>query len=180
MSAMPTLILDPLPVELEKLLEKRRRMGADRHDEIWEGVYHMVPAVGMPHSDIAYQLTRLLDAPVRAAGLRASLEFNLGEGIEDFRIPDLGVHRERVGGTWLSTAAIAVEILSPNDEAWQKLPFYAEHNVDELLYVNPAERSVTWMVLRDGEYQRVERSCLIDLGAAELAERIDWPPQPVS
>jgi len=176
MPTMPTLVLDPLPAELEELIERRRRWGADRHDEIWEGVYHMVPAVGMPHSNIAYQLTRLLDAAVRAAGLQASLEFNLGEGIDDFRIPDLGVHRKLGTGTWIPTAAIVVEILSPNDEAWQKLQFYAEHHVDELLYVDPAEQSVTWMALRDGEYEGVERSGLIDLSAAELAERIDWPP----
>lgn len=173
---MPTLILDPPPHLFEELLEHRRRMGADRHDEVWKGVYHMVPSPGLPHSFVGQQLAVLLDAPARAAGMRVSLEFNAGESVEDFRVPDLGVHRDLGAGTWVPTAVIAVEILSPTDEAWQKLPFYAEHGIDELLFVDPAERSVTWMALRGEEYEPIERSEVIDLGAAELAERIDWPP----
>jgi len=37
--------------------------------------------------------------------------------------------------------------------------------------------SVTWMALGEGEYRPVDHSQLIDLGASELAERIDWPPE---
>jgi Uma2 family endonuclease len=174
---MRTLVLDPQPVELEELLERRRRMGGDRHDEVWEGVYHMVPGPNAPHSFIAHQVSVLLDAPARAAGLRVGSEFNLGDGEDDFRVPDLGVHRELRTGVWVPTAAIVVEILSPEDEAWQKLPFYAEHRVDELLIVDPAGRSVTWLALSDGEYRPIDRSGLVDLGASELAERIEWPPE---
>jgi Uma2 family endonuclease len=174
---MPTLILDPPPAGLEELLEQRRRMGADRHDEVWEGVYHMVPGPNAPHSFAAQQLAVLLDAPARAAGLHVSLEFNIGLDKDNYRVPDLGVHRERRPGVWIPTAAIVVEILSPTDEAWQKLPFYAERGVDELLFVDPATRSVTWMALGEGEYRPVDRSQLIDLDASELAQRIDWPPE---
>jgi hypothetical protein len=174
---MPTLILDPPPPQFEELLEQRRRMGADRHDEIWEGVYHMVPGPGTPHSFLAHDLAVLLDAPARAAGLRVGLEFNVGYGLENFRVPDMGVHRVQHTGTWVPTAAIVVEIPSPTDEAWQKLPFYAEHGVEELLYVDPAARAVSWMALRDGRYEPIERSEVIALGAAELAEQIDWPPE---
>jgi Uma2 family endonuclease len=175
-SAMRTLVLDP-PPELEDLLERRRRMGGDRHDEVWEGVYHMVPGPDAPHSFVAQQLAVLLDAPARAAGMYVGMEFNVGLGVEDFRVPDLGVHRELRSGTWVPTAAIVVEILSPTDEAWQKLPFYAERVINELLFVDPADRSVTWLALQDGEYRPVKRSQLIDLGASELAQRIDWPPE---
>lgn len=173
---MPTLILDPPPAGLEELLEQRRRMGGDRHDEVWGGVYHMVPGPNIPHSLIAHQVSVLLDAPARAAGLRVSLEFNVGLGVDDFRVPDLGVHRELRSETWVPTAAIVVEILSPTDEAWQKLPFFAQRGVDELLFVDPADQSVTWLALSEGEYQPVEHSAVIDLGASQLAERIDWPP----
>lgn len=68
-----------------------------------------------------------------------------------------------------------MEILSPDDDSWQKLPFYAAHDVDEVLIVDPDERRVHWLALAEGEYQPVERSGLIDLGAAALAQRIDWP-----
>ncbi len=174
---MPTLILDPPPAGLEELLEQRRRMGADRHDEVWEGVYHMVPGPNAPHSFAAQQLAVLLDAPARASGLHVSVAFNVGLGKDNFRVPDLGIHRERQTGVWIPTAAIVVEILSPTDEAWQKLPFYAERGVDELVFVDPATRSVTWMTLGEDDYRPVDHSRLIDLGASELAERIDWPPE---
>ncbi len=60
-------------------------------------------------------------------------------------------------------------------KAGRSLPFYAEHHVDEVLIVDPAGRAVAWSALRDGEYQPVQRSGLIDLGPIELAEQLDWP-----
>jgi len=102
-------------------------------------------------------------------------EFNLGESERDFRVPDGGLHRTGGWGTWAPTAAIVIEILSPGDETWEKLPFYGAHQVDELLIVNPADRRVSWLALDRGEYRPVEHSNLIDLGPADLAERIDWP-----
>jgi len=56
-----------------------------------------------------------------------------------------------------------------------KLDFYAAHGVEELLIVGPAERTVSWMGLERGEYKHVKRSRLIELGADELAQQIDWP-----
>ena len=63
----------------------------------------------------------------------------------------------------------------PDDESLQKLPFFAAHDVDEVLLVDPAERTVTWLGLREGAYEPIERSALIELGPAELAAQIDWP-----
>ncbi len=45
---------------------------------------------------------------------------------------------------------MVVEIPSPGDETWHKLPFYAAHDVDEVLIVDPAEQTVTWLGLREG------------------------------
>jgi Uma2 family endonuclease len=76
---------------------------------------------------------------------------------------------------WHPTAALVVEIISPGDESWEKLLFYAAHHVDEVLIVDPDTRQVHWLGLAGDEYQPIERSALIDLGPAELAQRIDWP-----
>jgi Uma2 family endonuclease len=172
---MPTLVMDPPPAEFEALVERRRQLGLDHHDEMWEGVYHMAPAPNAPHSFAGYQLAVLLNDPAGAAGLYVGLEFNLGVQ-DDHRIPDLGVHRERPTGPWVATAALVVEIISPGDESWEKLPFYAAHDVDEMLIVDPATHSVDWLGLKDGEYRPIERSGLIDLGVSDLVEQIDWPP----
>ncbi len=173
---MSTLVLGTPPPELEALLERRRRAGVDRLDEVWQGVRHMVPGPSLEHARIATQLTLLLDAPARDGGLLLAMhEFNLGESEHDFRVPDGGLHRPGAAGLWLSTAALVVEIRSSGDETWQKLPFYAARDVDEVLIVDPTERTVTWLGLREGQYEPVERSGLIELGPAELAEQLDWP-----
>jgi Uma2 family endonuclease len=173
---MPTLVLGTPPPELEALLKRRRRAGADRLDEVWQGVHHVVPGPSLEHARVATQLTLLLDAPAREGGLLLAMhEFNLGESEHDFRVPDGGLHRPGATGVWLSTAALVVEILSPDDETWQKLPFYAVHDVDEVVIVDPVERTVAWLGLRDGAYHPIQRSGLIELGPAELVEQIDWP-----
>jgi Uma2 family endonuclease len=171
---MRTLVLDPPPAQLQELLEHRRQVGVDRHDEVWGGVYHMIPAPNAAHSLVAQQLAVLLDGPARAAGLLVSADFNLGAE-SDFRVPDLGVHDDQPTGTWIATAAIVVEILSPQDETREKLPFYAEHGVDELLIVDPTRRSVEWLARHENEYRPADASKIIDLGATELASLIDWP-----
>jgi Uma2 family endonuclease len=171
-----TLVLDPYAYELDALQERRRVSGLDRLDEVWEGVLHMVPAPSSEHARIAQQLAVAFDGPARAAGLVPALhEFNLGDSEHDYRVPDGGLLHACAGGVWLHTAALVVEIVSPGDEAWQKLAFYAAHRVSEVLIVDPAERALHWLALTGGEYRAAERSGVIDLGAAELAERIEWP-----
>jgi Uma2 family endonuclease len=176
LSVMRTLLSDPPPAEVQEALERRRRSGADRHDEVWEGVLHMMPTPSGAHMDVQQQLAVLLDAPARAAGLFPRIGgVNIGDA-EDYRVPDGVLQRERRSGVWHPTAALVVEILSPGDETLDKLPFYAAHHVDELLIVDPQQRSVDWLALKAGEYRAVQRSGLIDVGMAELVDRIDWPP----
>ena len=136
----------------------------------------MVPAPSGEHAEIVQQLAEILGPLARAAGLVAAMgDFNLGESERDYRVPDGGVHRHRPRGVWHPTAALVVEIVSPGDETWDKLPFYAAHHVDEVLIVDLAERQVQWLTLRDGNYLSLERGGLLDLGPDALAERIDWP-----
>jgi Uma2 family endonuclease len=85
------------------------------------------------------------------------------------------LHRESGWGTYASTAALVVEILSPGDETWEKLAFYAAHEVDELIVVDPDQRTVHWLALASTGYGDVQRSAVIDLGPVELADRLDWP-----
>ena len=157
------------------MLRRRRQAGVDRLDEVWEGVRHLVPGPSFEHASVSHQSAVLLGPHARAAGLLPTMRFTLGESEHDFRVPDAGLHRPGATGVWQSTAAMVVEVLSLDDESRQKLPFFAAHQVDEVVLVDPDERTVTWLALRDGAYEPVERSGLIELGPAELAARIDWP-----
>ena len=160
---MRTLIPDPPPAEIEAVLERRRKTGADRHDEVWEGVLHMAPAARSSHGDVQAQVLVLLNGPARRAGLVPILEFNLG-GPNDFRVPDGGLRRERGDATYLPTATLVVEIVSPGDETWEKLPFYAKCQVQEVWLVEPKTRLVEVYVLRDSSYELVHGDAAPRLG----------------
>jgi Uma2 family endonuclease len=174
---MATLVLDPQPAEIDALIEYRRRLDLDHYDEVWEGVLHMNPPPTGEHQYVLQQLSVLLGPLARDVGLVAVVnEFGLGrEGKDNYRVPDGGLHRTLPRGAYQSTAALVIEIVSPGDESWDKLPFYAAHEVDEGLIIDPAEHAVHWLGRSGREYLPIERSGLIDLGPIELAERIDWP-----
>lgn len=173
---MTTLVRDPEPVEIQQLRERRERLGLDRYDEVWEGVLHMNPPPTGRHQYILQQLAEILGPLARRSGLVPLIQvFGLGEGRDNYRAPDGGLHRTRPDGVWNSTAALVIEVVSPGDETWEKLDFFATHNVDELLIIDPQERRVHWFALRDAEYKPTERSSLIELGSAELGEQLTWP-----
>lgn len=171
---MRVLTVDPPPAELEAVLARRHEIGADTHDEIWDGVLHMAPAAHERHADVQAQLLEFLGPLARAAGLRPRGEFNLGEP-GDFRVPDGGLRRPEAQAVFLTTAALVFEVVSPGDETWAKVAFYAAHGVDELLIVDPETRRVDWLGLAGAQYAPVEQSSLIDLGPEQLSQLIDWP-----
>jgi Uma2 family endonuclease len=176
LDAVPTLVLDPQPAEIDELLARRRELGIDRWDEVWEGVLHMIPPPSHAHQLIASRLHRLLGPLADDAGLELTAEVGIGSDERNYRAPDLALHRSAdVEPQWHRTAALVVEIVSPTDKTWDKLDFYAAHHVDELLIIDPGVRAIHWLGLSDGEYRPLERSGLIDLSSDELAARIEWP-----
>jgi hypothetical protein len=172
---MRTVVLGPRPPELDALIARRRSLGLDTYDEVWNGEYHMAPAAHSSHGWLDNQLAVLLHPLAQVAGLGGTGPFNLGEP-DDFRVPDRGLHRTRPNAVWIPTAALVVEIESPDVETWDKLAFYASHGVDELLIVSPHNRSVTWLALAEGRYEQVEESRLLGSESQTLADRIEWPP----
>jgi hypothetical protein len=168
-----TVVLGSRPPELEALIEKRRRLGQDSFDEIWQGDYHMVPAPSGRHSRLEMDLARLLWPSADAAGLIQTGPFNIGVA-DDCRIPDQGYHRVRSDDVWFATAAVVVEIRSAGDETYEKFDFYARHDVDEIVVVEPDDERVLWFVLRDGAYIEVERSEVLGVTTAEVESQLDW------
>jgi Uma2 family endonuclease len=172
---MRVLVPDSSIPEIEALLESRRISGIDRSDEMWDGVLHLSPHSDFRHARLAQQLAEILGPLARGAGLvPAVAEFNLGDSDQDYRVPDGGLVRENIDHLYMPSAALVIEIRSPNDESWDKLPFYGSHAVDEVLIIDPAEREVHWLRLQDREYAPVEASALIELSARQLATALDW------
>lgn len=170
---MRTVVLGPRPPELEAVLERRRALGQDLYDEVWAGEYHMSPAPSAAHALLDDELASLLRPFARRANLVGSGAFNLGRP-DDYRVPDRGLHRERPTGVWVPTAAMVVEILSPDDETFEKFAFYAAHRVDEVLVVDPVTRRVRCWRLAGEEYVEAGASELLGVTVVDLTGGIDW------
>lgn len=131
-----------LAVVPDEMIEERRRLGLDRRDEMWNGVLHMVPPASSAHGGVAYDLACLFRLQGRNRRLRAFVEPGIFDPevpeMTSYRVPDLGYARpEDVTQRGIEgRAVLAVEILSPRDEAYEKLPFYREVGVEELLYID--------------------------------------------
>lgn len=144
----------------ESALAERRRRGADRWDEVWEGVLHVVPAPSYWHQELGTRLLLAIAPLAQARGLVITYETNvLGPaGTTDYRVPDIVVAREerraRLGVE--GGPELVVEILSPDDESRQKLPFYARIGTREVLLVDPDTRAVELLRLRGEKLVRVE------------------------
>ncbi len=52
-------------------------------------------------------------------------------------MPDAGFHRRGPDSVFLLTAAVVVEVVLPGDKTYDKLNFYADHSVDEVIVANP-------------------------------------------
>lgn len=172
---MRTVVLDPQPVEVDQLIKRRHALGLDLFDEIWEGTYHMAPAPRPRHGYLASELTRVLHPYAEAAGLLETGPFNLG-GPDDFRVPDYGYHRglPDLDAVYLPTAAVVVEVVSPDDETYAKMPFYAAHHVDEMIIVEPTERRVQLLALSESRYEQIVRSSVLGVETNTLTEAIRW------
>ncbi|HEY1280391.1 MAG TPA: hypothetical protein VGF22_12020 [Acidimicrobiales bacterium] len=66
---MKAVVLGPRPAELEELIRRRRKLGVDTFDEVWEGSYHLAPAAHPAHGYIDNELAALLAPVARSVGL---------------------------------------------------------------------------------------------------------------
>lgn len=176
---MKTVVVGQQP-GFDDWLWRRWQLGQDKRDEIWNGVYHVSPLEHMRNGLIAMELAALLQPQARDRGLRATGPFNLGEP-DNYRCPDLGVIRcDQRPQVWNRTAALVVEILSPDDESWDKLPHYAGYGVDEVWMVDPRQCSVSMLVLQGQDYLPraylpSDTSVLLSISAAQVTAAVDWP-----
>ena len=130
----------------DAVLAERRRTGLDRWDEMWDGVLHMAPAPNYEHQRILDTLIIFL-APLLEKSARGTLRsginvFHERSPKENYRIPDLTfVARGReliVATDGISGGApdAVIEIRSPEDETYDKLPFFAALGVTEVIVID--------------------------------------------
>jgi Uma2 family endonuclease len=160
----------------QALLDDRRTKGLDGSDEMWDGELHMVPPPSERHQAMGAELFLVLAPQAKARGLLPRYDPTglFRPGVDnDWRVPDQvyappGVRSERgIEGA----AALVVEILSPADETYRKLDWYASVGVGEVLVIEPSTRAVELFANVDGHMVPVTQVVIHSLGVA--AETVD-------
>jgi Uma2 family endonuclease len=167
----------------QALLDERRAKGLDKSDEMWEGELHMVPPPSDRHQEVGAELFMVLAPLAKQRGLlpRYDPAGLFRPGVDnDWRVPDQMYarpeHRSERGIE--GRASLVVEILSPHDETYQKLDWYASVGVGEVLVIEPMTRRVELYRNRAGRMERVEPVVIEALGVtAETFDgtlRLSW------
>ena len=127
-------------------LAQRRLTGIDRFDEMWEGVLHMAPAPTYEHQRIISEITQFIGPLCRRRGLGVLAiginVFNEASKEPDYRIPDFSFvakGREHIlarDGVRGGGPDAVIEVRSPEDETYEKLPFFARLAVREGIVID--------------------------------------------
>jgi Uma2 family endonuclease len=128
------------------LIRRRQALGIDKHDEVWEGVYLVPPLANNAHQDVVSFLAVILFNVISLEGLgRVQAGANVSDrqdGWEhNFRAPDVVVVLQSGRAVdclthWCGGPDFLIEVASPGDETEEKIPFYAQLQVRELLIVD--------------------------------------------
>jgi Uma2 family endonuclease len=148
---MKMMVLDP-GVSAD-LIARRKRLGIDQYDEVWDGVYVMPPIANNDHQDLVGGLTvALFEVLVLPRLGRVHPGANVSDRDDDwehnYRIPNVvvvlaGGRAVDRGTHWQGGPDFLIEVLSPGDDTPAKLPFYAELGVREVLVVERDTRRPT-------------------------------------
>jgi Uma2 family endonuclease len=136
----------------EALLVERRKLGHDRFDEMWEGVLHMVTSLDLAHQQLETWLVYHWTPLAEALGMQVTVETGVFDpavaGDTSYRRPDVAVWSPaHVSARGIEgRAELVVEIRSPNDESYQKLPFYERVGVQEFLAVELDSSARRWVM----------------------------------
>jgi Putative restriction endonuclease len=143
--ADPSMIVED-PYVRQHLIAERRAAGHDRYDEVWEGVYVVMPSPDNEHQDLVSGLVTVGTLAVKWPGRGDVLPgCNVSDRDEDwehnFREPDVAMFLKgtlaRNGGThWVGGPDFGVEIRSRGNRTYEKLDFYARVKTGELLIVD--------------------------------------------
>lgn len=172
----------------EDELAHRRRRGLDRHDEMWEGVLHMAPAPTYEHQRMVDRLLLFLVPLLERTGggvLVSGINvFSDKSRAEDYRIPDLtfvAAGREALlceEGVRGGAPDAVIEIRSPGDETYEKLPFFAALGVREVIAIGRDSKGPEVYRLAGSQYLAVAADREGRIAAETLGVRFRLKAEP--
>ncbi|MGE3818734.1 MAG: Uma2 family endonuclease [Isosphaeraceae bacterium] len=141
---MPRLFLPK--EDLKRIIRQRRRRGADRYDEVWNGTYVMSPLADNQHQQLATGLSAaFLAATEGRPGTIVLAGTNVSDRVDqwtrNYRCAEVAVFlpgnpAQDRGSHWLGGPDLTVEVLSPGDRSRRKFAFYVRVGVQEVLLVD--------------------------------------------
>ena len=150
----PVLVLDP--ATCGRMIANRRESLAYRKDEVWEGIYHMSPDPTNEHQRLVNEFGFVFNLIVKPLGGQVMPGGNITDREVDwtfnFRCPDVtvmlpGCKVKDIESALVGGPDFLVEVLSPYDKSREKLDFYAQLGVREVLFVDPKQRELELFAL---------------------------------
>jgi Uma2 family endonuclease len=158
------------PSEVQAMLAERRRLGLDGRDEMWDGVLHIVPPAGGPHQRLGTRFVMTVGPLAERRRLVPHVETGLFRTSDDYRVPDqLYCRPDHLSDRGVEGAELVVEIRSDRDEPYDKIPWYAQMGVKEMLVVHPHDRRVELFRALGGQLVPVQPGADGDLVSEVLA-----------
>jgi Uma2 family endonuclease len=167
---MEAVLLDSLLTE--KLIRRRRETGADRYDEVWNGVYVMSPIANNEHQWLATRLSGIISNVIDSQNrgrvfAGANVSDQETDWTQNYRVPDVAVFlagnpAEDRRTHWYGGPDFAIEIVSPNDRSRDKFNFYAAVNTREVLILDRYPWALELYRLEEGRFELVGRSVADD------------------
>lgn len=144
----------------EAFLAERERLGQHKLDECWEGEWHLVNPPRAWHNLLNTDLFVLLLPLARRRGMVSTCEaMGMFAAENDWRIPDqVHCQVDHVTDAGVVSAQLVVEVRSPGDDSYAKLPFYAARGVAEALIVHEDRRVELYRLRDDGAMVQVEQA----------------------
>lgn len=140
---MPMLYLDEQVAA--ETIAKRKALGIDRWDEVWDGVYIVPSLPNNEHQELQALFLMPLLETVSAPGLGyvaagVNVTDRHPDWEENYRGPDVVVYLKTTkainhGTHWLGGPDFLVEIISPSEDPMAKFDFYAKVKSQEVMIV---------------------------------------------
>jgi Uma2 family endonuclease len=137
---------------IREFIQERHELGIDASDEVWEGVYIVPPLATIPHQRLATGLAVILYTVMTLEGKG---DVQAGANVSDrrfgwkrkFRAPDVVVvltpsRAVDCNTHYMGGPDFLIEVQSPGDQTDEKIPFYGQIGVQELLIVHRDTREL--------------------------------------
>ena len=147
-----------------EMIRERRALGQDRHDEVWDGIYIMPPLPTNLHQSLVQRNAVIVQSVVPEDAVvqpGANVSDRRKNWKKNYRVPDVLVvlkHGRAVdcGTHWYGGPDLLIEITSPGEDIFEKLPFYAGIQVREVLILHQNSREVQLFRLHGDELLAVD------------------------